>query len=320
MNSTGKYIGLFKKLRRDRSRGGAPHKPILLLSILQSFAAGEIDSNQILISPDLIIRFKDNWSRYVVTEHNCNFSLPFFHMGSEPFWRLIPLYGMELAITKSNSIRSFKNLKETLAYAEIDKELAFLMSDKVSNLLLQEELLDFYFPHYKESESGQVSLFESLANELAVADRAEYQSKMEALKNTLSKEEFEEEVFVRSGVIKREIPKLYNYKCAISGMRITSTTSAQMVDACHIVPFAVSKDDTIPNGFALSPNLHRAFDRGLITINENYLVRISPCLKDAGSPYSIKQFEGVELFLPSDPKHYPSQENFSWHRKEKYVL
>lgn len=32
--------------------------------------------------------------------------------------------------------------------------------------------------------------------------------------------------------------------------------NAQLVDACHIVPFAISKDDTINNGISLSPNLH----------------------------------------------------------------
>ncbi|WP_201288840.1 HNH endonuclease signature motif containing protein [Polaribacter septentrionalilitoris] len=40
-----------------------------------------------------------------------------------------------------------------------------------------------------------------------------------------------------------------------------------MIDACHIVPFSISNDDTIPIGISLSPNLYRAFDRGLITIN-----------------------------------------------------
>jgi putative restriction endonuclease len=320
MEALNKYIHHFKKLRRDRSRGGAPHKPILLLSILQSFVEGEIYSSQIAITPELIIRFKDNWSKYVVTEHNCNFSLPFFHMKSEPFWRLVPLYGMEIAVTKSSSIKSFKNLKESLAYAEIDKELSGIMNDNVSNFLMRQEILDFYFPDRIVKAEKQISLFDSLASEISQTEKGAYQVKMEELKLSLSKEDFEEEVYVRGGVFKREIPKLYNFQCAISGMKITTSTSAQMVDACHIVPFAVSKDDTITNGFALSPNLHRAFDRGLITINENFLVRVSPCLKDAGSPYSIKQFEGMELRLPTDPAFYPSQENFDWHRKERYVL
>ena len=96
--------------------------------------------------------------------------------------------------------------------------------------------------------------------------------------------------------------------------------NAQLVDACHIVPFAISKDDTINNGISLSPNLHRAFDRGLITINSDYVVRISPAIKEKDSPYSLSQFEGKQISLPKDNKFFPSIENLNWHRKERYVI
>ncbi|MEL0649918.1 HNH endonuclease [Algibacter sp. TI.3.09] len=56
----------------------------------------------------------------------------------------------------------------------------------------------------------------------------------------------------------------------MSEMKIETSVNIQMVDGCHIIPFSVSNDDTIPNGLSLSPNLHRAFDRGIITINEDY--------------------------------------------------
>lgn len=32
-----------------------------------------------------------------------------------------------------------------------------------------------------------------------------------------------------------------------------------MVDACHVIPFAESFDDTITNGLALAPTLHRIY-------------------------------------------------------------
>jgi putative restriction endonuclease len=48
-----------------------------------------------------------------------------------------------------------------------------------------------------------------------------------------------------------------------------------MVDACHIIPFSISHDDTIRNGICLSPNLHRAFDRGLFTLTNDLEVKVS---------------------------------------------
>ncbi|HLF52550.1 HNH endonuclease [Flavobacterium sp.] len=93
-----------------------------------------------------------------------------------------------------------------------------------------------------------------------------------------------------------------------------------MIDACHIVPFCISNDDTLSNGITLSPNLHRAYDRGLITINENYIVRILPTIKENDSPFSISQFAGIRIFLPDENKNYPSPENLIWQKKEVFVI
>ncbi len=71
-----------------------------------------------------------------------------------------------------------------------------------------------------------------------------------------------------------------------------------MVDACHIIPLGESYYDTITNGIALFPNLHRAFDRGLIAIDNNYKVVVSKTFKEEVTNYSIRIFEGQEIMLP----------------------
>ncbi len=148
----------------------------------------------------------------------------------------------------------------------------------------------------------------------------EYQSHIKDLRESLDEDEFEEEIFIRCGLFKKTIPKIYNYSCCISGMKIESSQNAQMVDACHIIPFNISHDDTIPNGISLSPNLHRAFDRGLITINNNYIVRLSPTVRDNASVYSISQLDGTQIMLPEKEKWYPSSESIKWHNAEIFKL
>lgn len=314
------YIHYFSKLRRDSKNGGAPHKPILLLSIIELVQKGEIINNRIEITPELVLKFKNNWSKLVTTNHHANFALPFFHMKSEPFWKLVTKTGMILPISSSNSVKSFNSLKESIAFAEIDNELFLFMVDPISSAVIKENLLEKYFSETKnELQNKSYDLFNIIENQLVADSAVEYRSRIEELKNTLSKESFEEEVFVRSGVFKREVPKVYDYHCAISGMRIESTTNAQLVDACHIIPFSFSQDDTIPNGISLSPNLHRAFDRGLIAINDNYQLIISTAMKENDSPYSIKQFIGKQLLLPSLEKFYPSLENLNWHYKNTFI-
>ena len=50
-------------LRVDRTRGNpAPHKPLLLLVILEMAEKGEIPSQDVALSPDLAFRFSVFWS------------------------------------------------------------------------------------------------------------------------------------------------------------------------------------------------------------------------------------------------------------------
>jgi putative restriction endonuclease len=227
--------------------------------------------------------------------------------------------------TKFKSISSFKSLKENIAFAEIDQQLFLLLSDNVSSTILENTLLDSCFPQtksvYRASGSErQYALEFEIKNQIVNDTKEEYQIKMQVLEAVLTDDEIEEERFIRGGIFKKEIPRIYQSQCCISGMKITTTANAQMVDACHIVPFSLSNDDTISNGICLSPNLHRAFDRGLLTINEDFIVRISPSVTETDSPYGIAQFAGKRIWLPVTTSHYPSSQNFSWHRKERFVL
>lgn len=315
-----KYSKQFTKLRRDRKNGGAPHKPVLLLAICRLFEKGIIPSNRIYITPELLSEFKTIWSRLVTTQHNSNFSLPFFHMKSEPFWELFTKGYHEIPITSSNSIRSFKGLNETVDFAKIDQELCLLLLHRESNLTIQQLLIETYFPkrsYFNDSESNsQLDLF---GKELLMESPVEYKRKMNQLIQKLDENELEEELYVRGGAFKREIPKLYNFQCAVSGMRVDSASNAQMVDACHIVPFSVSKDDTVSNGISLSPNIHRAFDRGLISFSDDYRVLVSKSIVESNSPYSIKQFDGKPILLPKTDSYQPSIDNLRWHRVECFI-
>lgn len=197
--------------------------------------------------------------------------------------------GKEIETTSSKSIKSFKSLKENIAFAEIDKE-QFLLLQEIPNQLFYEQLfLENYFPNWKSEylRSDRNYEEENIENEILNEPKLSYQNHIKSLKETLEEDEYEEEVFIRGGLFRKTIPKIYKHTCCISGMRIESSHNVQMIDACHIHPFSISNDDTVTNGIALSPTLHRAFDRGLITINSNFIVRVSPTIKDVNSNFTI---------------------------------
>lgn len=308
------YIHCFTHLKRDMKNGGAPHKPILMLSIISLFEKGIFTNSQIHISPELVASFKSNWSKLVITNHHPIFALPFYHMNSEPFWKLIANIGCEKWIESKNSMRSLKNLTTAVNIALIDTELSDLLIRPESRDILKISILEKYFPetksNYENNENDDLPDI-SVLNEPS----EEYRRKINELKSKVDENTFQEEVFIRGGLFKREIPKIYNNTCAITGLRIDAITNVSMVDACHIIPFSEGYDDTLTNGIALCPNLHRAFDRGLISISDNYKVILNKSFIESSSTYNISQFEGKEILLPNQLEFYPTLENLSEHRK-----
>lgn len=309
------YIHCFTHLRRDAKNGGAPHKPILLLGIIRLFEKGIFTNNQIYVLPELVASFKSNWSKLVYTNHHPIFAMPFYHMVSEPFWTLMANAGCEKWIESKSSMRSLGNLTTAVKFALIDNELAELLLQPESRDILKISILDHYFPETKSNFGNNDS--DDFPNISVLNESSEeYRRKIIELKNKVDENEFQEEVFIRCGLFKREIPKIYNNTCAVSDWRLDSTKSISMLDACHIVPFSQGYDDSLTNGIALSPNIHRAFDRGLLSISENYEVLLHKSFKENNSPYNLGQFKGKIISLPMHIEYYPSLENLYIHRKQ----
>ena len=312
------YSNAFTKLRRDHKNGGAPHKPILLLAIFQAYKDGYILDNKIKITPELVGYFKDNWSALVETKHDCRFTLPFFHLSNEKanYWKLKPNLGFEKVIESKYAMRNFKSLLHAVKYVEIDKTLHELLISTETNDFLRMVILKKYFPNF-DSKEIQNTFLEKIKKDILNDSSVEYAAKVRKIFANKNEDEAEEEIYVRSGQFKREVLTNYNNTCAISGLRINIARNISMLDACHIIPFSDSYDDTITNGISLTPTLHRAFDRGLISISNDYRVLIKNNFQEAGtSPYSIKQFEGKKITLPNYLHRYPSQDSLSYHRKK----
>lgn len=316
MNDLAKYSHYFKKLRRDYKNGGAPHKPILLLAIINQYRQGNIEANHIYLTPELIGDFKFYWSKLVVTKHQPHFYLPFYYMKSEPFWELIANPGCDKWINSRSPMRGFNALKTAVNFAKIDIELTTLFFENESREVLSQTILEEYFEETKDYINFSNEIFSKLSDEILHEDPKSYQNKIKKLKAQLDEVSFEEEVFIRSGAFKRDVSRIYADTCAISNLKINTTKTYSVVDACHIIPFSESQNDHITNGIALCPNLHRAFDRGLIAIDDTYRLLVSKdFIEPSDSPYGIKQFEGKQINLPLNLKFFPLAENLFWHRK-----
>jgi len=298
--------------------GKAPHKPILLLAVLAGFEKGYLWGKEVPISEVLLTSFHDYWKLLVDTGNDANFSLPFFHLGSEKsgIWQLKPWGNKEIPVTKSNSIKSFRALRETVECAILSDELAQALQNPVSRNEIKLTLLEKYFPgKYFNLYKAPVLYSEVIQKEMLFDPEENYARKVIKIFKALNQSEREEELILRSHIFRKNVLKIYDGRCAISGMKLEFGKNITMVDACHIIRFADAQGDTISNGIALSPTLHRAFDRGLVSVSDDYRVLVHPCLTDHFPDVGIRQFDRQQLHLPPNSQFYPSPEKFAQHRQ-----
>lgn len=88
-------------------------------------------SRQIMVCEDLIVHPSN------IHPFKCQIANPFYLLGSEPFWTLV-----KRDQWKSKSNYSKKLLKQYYQYAEIDKELAELMTDEVYGRIIEDVLVN----------------------------------------------------------------------------------------------------------------------------------------------------------------------------------
>lgn len=310
------YLSKLSKLNRANTQyGKAPHKPILLISILELIEKGLVWNNRVYVNTDLVGAFQENWRLLVNTLHQPDFTQPFYYLQSEKnngkqFWFLQPKLGCQI----NAHIKSVSRLAEVLDYGYFDNEFFQLLTDPISRNIIKTLLLNTYFSETKTNflSSKQKGLG-------YIHDLQEYVLNEPEAKYRHIKIETEEDIFVRGGLFKKLVPKLYDSTCCFTGMRLESIYGHNFIDACHIVPFSRTHDDKINNGIALCPNLHRAFDRGLVSIDKEFRILISSQLNEnKNHPYSLSQLRGTRIRLPQSSNHHPSQENLDFHRNEIY--
>lgn len=71
------------------------------------------------------------------------------------------------------------------------------------------------------------------------------------------------------------VKNAYGDTCAMTGLRIINGGGRSEVQAAHIQPVAANGPDSVRNGLALSGTLHWMFDRGLVSIDDDYSMLVA---------------------------------------------
>ncbi|RJR14592.1 MAG: HNH endonuclease [Nitrospiraceae bacterium] len=316
------YVRLFSNLRRapgsiwpDTTKNQAPHKPILLFSVLDMAAIGQLPSNYIDISGDLNELndlFHTYWNRVVPSGQISSIAFPFSRLHNEGFWKLVPKPGNAKDLSWISNISTVSQLRDRALGAEIDKDLFYYMQDDKNRNMLRQALLQSYFSEQaqREIEAQTRIITEAYSYSLELIQRSH-----EPIVSAIVETDIYKPLHVRDQGFRRAVVTTYDHRCALCGVRMITPEGHTAVDAAHIVPWSESHNDDIRNGMALCKLCHWTFDEGFIGVSEGYTVLVAHQLASKPNmPGLLYTLQGRSIIPPTDKDLWPSQEYLKRHR------
>lgn len=108
----------------------------------------------------------------------------------------------------------------------------------------------------------------------------------------------------------------YNKTCAITGLSIINGGGRPEVQAAHIRAVEDGGSDSVRNGIAMSGTVHWMFDRGLISIDDDYSILVA----EDRLPDAAKKMIRAErsLILPERHDVRPHKSYLRYHRENRF--
>ncbi|MES2056594.1 MAG: HNH endonuclease [Pseudomonadota bacterium] len=108
----------------------------------------------------------------------------------------------------------------------------------------------------------------------------------------------------------------YRDTCAMTGLKIINGGGRSEVQAAHIRPVGHRGPDSIRNGIALSGTVHWMFDRGLISVEDDYSLLLA---KDRLPDTVDRLLAGnSKLAVPARSDLRPHPQFLDYHRREVF--
>ena len=315
------YLQGFANLRTDRGRNRypavtlyrAPHKPFLLLSIMDLIAQGVITENFIAPSFELVDTFNLYWSQIMPPGSKTSMAYPFPRLKTDEFWHLIPNPGYE-NIIDGMQFSSMTRLREVCAGASMDVALFQLMCNPETREQLRAVLINTYFAKEIHPVLYEQGIINYEANEyskllLKVAEKIDSFG-----------EDSKKEQRIRDQGFRKAIINLYNHRCALCGIRMLTPEGHTVVEAAHVIPWSQSQDDNPTNGMALCRLCHWSFDEGLMSVGKDYDVMVSKRVRlDQNMPGHILTLTDRLIFKPEQETYWPGLNNLKRHRDRVFL-
>lgn len=116
------------------------------------------------------------------------------------------------------------------------------------------------------------------------------------------------------GIFRVQVLDAYGRACAVTGEH-----SLPVLEAAHIRPFSQGGAHRVDNGLALRTDLHRLFDKGYVTVDEQRRFIVGRRLKEEfENGRSYYGLHGHPVHLPKQQSFHPSATALAWHREQVF--
>jgi putative restriction endonuclease len=298
-----RWLGQVYSLRRDK-RGSheRPHKPVLLLSLIDLLDRGFAEKNAFPLSEELVRAFKRYFAVVRQSNDQPTIEYPYLHLSGDGFWTLVPTPGRDPAYRpgETSGAPSVAALRRNVSYGTFEAGFWELLKDPGPRHQLRESIIARYFPDKREELASLIVQNQTARPPGKGSDELPLPP-------------------ARDAAFRRTILEVYDFCCAACGIRVLLHQRLALVEAAHLIPFEISRNDMPTNGVALCPNHHWAMDHHLIApcpdprkragvwrVNERQLDDRLDGQRD------LLALGGKPVIPPREEKFFPAPESLRW--------
>ena len=282
-----------RDMKVDQAHGPrAPYKPLLLLLAIaklqhneRKFPFPEVETELRRLCPAFAPPRAAGWEP----------RLPYWHLRTDKLWEVPDADTVAVGASGRPAVSALRNTYGVLAddvWHELRSSPAF--TGQVTQLLL-----DRFFPS---------SLHQELSDRIGFA-MPDVIAMPEATQETRRQ---------RDRDFRHKVLQAYEHRCAVTGTRFALHGAYTACEAAHIKWHGYEGPDTVKNGLALEPTLHRLFDLGAWSLTDDHKILVSKNLTGDGTALArLRSRHRKPLIMPHDPRDWAGVDFIRWHREEK---
>lgn len=290
------WLNRIHKINVNRSgERRSPHKPLLLMLALSRFQSGQIDipyaDIDAILTPLLKLYAPPVQGRPQP-------SLPYWHLQTDGLWSISDA---ERLPTAASGFPRMEALRQSSGHLNPDLGAALTADPALVDQILHVLLMD-HFPASLHEDICAAFGLELPGTPTGQSDPKQHYHRRR-----------------RDPAFRDKVLRAYEYRCAVTGFCAALGGSYFGCEAAHVRWVAYDGPDTVENGLALEPTLHKLFDAGAWSLTDDRRILVSADLSGENDTMQrIRTLHGKPLSLPQPGQPQISLEFIHWHRKQEY--